>query len=68
MLGTFYEQELQKVSDDVKTQPVFKIARVIRTRKNRNTKELEYLVDFDGYPKRYSQWVSKTEMETPSIL
>ncbi|GFT24568.1 putative uncharacterized transposon-derived protein F54H12.3 [Trichonephila clavipes] len=54
--GTFYPQELQKVSDS----GFYPVEKVIRTRK-RNGKS-EYLVKFQGYPDKFNAWVSDVRM------
>ena len=54
IIGTFYQSELQKVI--VPDDKAYKIEKVIRTRKRRGKKE--YLVKFQGYPKKFNAWVS----------
>ena len=50
--GKFYKQELQKV---VKND-VFKIERILQTRKRRGKRE--YLVKWLGYPDKFNSWVT----------
>ncbi|GFY49331.1 uncharacterized transposon-derived protein F54H12.3 [Trichonephila inaurata madagascariensis] len=64
--GTFYPQELQKVSDS----GFYPVENVIKTRK-RNGKS-EYLVKFQGYPEKFNAWVLnlvniKKSVESPYI-
>ncbi|GFT43868.1 uncharacterized transposon-derived protein F54H12.3 [Trichonephila clavipes] len=54
--GTFYPQELQKVSDS----GFYPVEKVVRTRK-RNGKS-EYLVKFQGYPDKFNAWLSDVRM------
>ena len=54
IIGTFYEKELQKVI--VPDDKLYKIEKVIRTRKRRGKKE--YLVKFQGYPSKFNAWVT----------
>ncbi|GFY69485.1 uncharacterized transposon-derived protein F54H12.3 [Trichonephila inaurata madagascariensis] len=56
--GTFYPQELQKVSDS----GFYPVENVIKTRK-RNGKS-EYLVKFQGYPEKFNAWL----VTVPSFL
>ncbi len=50
--GTFYEEELQKVT---KTDDMYRIERILKTRK-RNGKT-QYFVKWYGYPDKFSSWV-----------
>ena len=49
--GMFYEPELQKV----KAKDVYKIERVIKTRKRKG--KTEYYVKWVGYPDKFNSWV-----------
>ena len=52
--GTFYEQELQKIT---KIDDVFKIEKVLKKRK-RKGKNQEYFVKWMGYPTKFNSWVT----------
>ena len=51
--GTFYEQELQRV---IKSDNLYQIERVVRTRKIGGKKE--YFVKWMGYPDKFNSWVT----------
>jgi len=53
VLGKFYAEELQKVT---KTNDVFDIERVVRTRKRAGV--VEHFVKWVGYPDKFNSWVS----------
>lgn len=53
--GTFYEQELQKITDT----GYYPIERVIKQRK-RNGKT-QFFVKFKGYPEKFNMWVEEIE-------
>jgi hypothetical protein len=55
--GSFYEQELQRV---VKTDRVYKIDKIVRTRRKAGAKE--YFVKWKGYPDKFNSWVKDSEM------
>ena len=57
--GVFYGNELQKV---VKTDDVFKVEKVLKTRTRKRKKE--YLVKFMGYPDKFNQWISSDDVKT----
>ena len=52
--GTFYEQELQKVTDN---QDLFIVEKIIKTRRRKNHPR-EYLVKWRGYPDKFNSWTS----------
>jgi len=54
--GTFYEKELQKVTDS----GYYPVEKVLRERQ-RNGKT-EYFVKFQGYPDKFNDWVSDVKM------
>ena len=54
MSGSFYQQELQRTSQDV-----FRIEKVIR----RDNKKKQALVKWSGYPDKFSSWVPLSELE-----
>ncbi|XP_069102146.1 uncharacterized protein [Argopecten irradians] len=58
--GTFYQSELQKVQKE--EDELWKISKVLKKRK-RNGK-IEYLVQFEGWPKQFNQYVPEEEIKT----
>ena len=50
--GSFYEKEIQRV---VKTDNVFKIEKILSTRKRKGVKE--YFVKWKGYPEKFNSWI-----------
>jgi hypothetical protein len=55
--GTFYDTEVQKV---VKQDEVFKIEKILKTRRRRGAKE--YLVKWKGYPEKFNSWVKEADV------
>lgn len=49
--GTFYKEELQKITDS----GYYPVEKVLKTRKNRG--KTEYFVKFQGYPDKFNAWV-----------
>lgn len=54
--GTFYAQELQKVSP----RETFTIEKIFKKRMRRG--RLEYFVKYKGYPEKFNQWISTTDL------
>ena len=52
--GSFYEQELQKT-----TQEIFRIEKMIR----RDNKRKRALVKWSGYPDQFNSWISLSELK-----
>lgn len=63
VVGTFYENELEKVNKDV-DDALWIIENVIKKRK-RAGKE-EYLVKYEGWPSKFNSWVAKEAVEDVS--
>lgn len=59
--GTFYRQELQKVSEP----DTFEIEDVIQTRRRKGKKE--FLVKWRGYPDSFNSWVAERDMIDTSL-
>ena len=57
--GSFYEKEIQRV---VKTDDVFKIEKVLSTRKRKGVKE--YFVKWKGYPEKFNSWIGESDLTT----
>ena len=59
IIGTFYEQELQKVEDE----DFFRIEKILKKRGiNRRNKEV--LVKWRGYPSKYNSWIKESELHS----
>ena len=58
--GTFYEPELQRISVD--PQGVFKVEKIIHSRKRRGV-EKEYLVRWRHWPPKFDSWVRASELQ-----
>ena len=54
--GTFYKQELQKITDS----GFYPVEKVLKKRK-KNGKQ-EYFVKFQGYPEKFNAWVTDVKM------
>ena len=50
----FYPEEINEVKD----KELYKIEKVLRTRKNPSTKKIEYFVKWYGYPAKFNSWVT----------
>lgn len=49
----FYPEEI----NEVREKDLYKIERVLKTRKNPTTKKVEYFVKWLGYPSKFNSWV-----------
>ena len=49
--GTFYKEELQKITDS----GYYPVEKILKTRKNKG--KIEYFVKFQGYPEKFNAWV-----------
>lgn len=56
--GVFYEQELQKIK---KTDDVYRIEKIIKTRKTR--RGVEYLVKWLGWPDKFNNWILAQDLQ-----
>lgn len=54
--GTFYAQELQKVS----AKEEFTVEKILKKRMRKG--QVEYLVRYRGYPIKFNQWVSSSSI------
>ena len=62
--GTFYEPELQLVTERERKDGLFRIESVVKQRtvkKGRRTIK-EYLIKFQGWPDKYNEWVDEQSM------
>ena len=53
--GAFYEAELQKVKEP-EDDSLFAVESVLKTRRERNGRGVEYLVKWQGYPDKFNSW------------
>lgn len=56
LLGTFYKEELQKVTDS----GYYPIEKILKTRQKNGRKE--YFVKFQDYPEKFNMWVQNVKM------
>ena len=59
IIGTFYEQELQKVED----KDLFRIEKILK-RRGTNRKNKEVFVKWRGYPSKYNSWIKESELHS----
>ena len=57
--GIFYEPELVKV---IKKDEIFLIEKILRKRQRNG--QTEYLVKWQGYPKKFNQWINQSDLKT----
>ena len=57
--GTFYEQELQKVTTD----ELFRVEKVLK-RRGRNRRTRQVLVKWKGYPSKYNSWIRESDLQS----
>ena len=57
-MGTFYEEELQKV---FKHNDTYEIEKILK--KRGKGKNVQYLVKWLGYPNKFNSWVSDSEIK-----
>lgn len=60
ILGTFYEDELQRIRRDA--QPLFRIEKVIRQR----NKGRELFVKWQGWPAKFNSWTAPDSVQKPN--
>ena len=56
IVGSYYQHELQKVA----MPETFEIEEILKTRKDKG--KIQYLVKYKGYPQKFNQWISKSQM------
>ena len=57
--GTFYEQEIQKISES--TEPIYRIEKIIKTKKEKNN--TKYYVKWLGYPDKFNSWIDQKDLK-----
>ena len=63
VIGTFYEQEIQKV-DKLEPEAVWVIEKVIK--KRRKAGKVEYLVKWEGWPDKFNSFVNESAIKSIS--
>ena len=58
IIGSFYEQELQKIDKD--QNALWIVEKILRKRKR--TEKEEYLVKFEGWGDKFNSWVNKEDV------
>lgn len=59
ILGTFYQEELQKVR--VNNDTVYKVEKVLRRRMRNNRREV--LVKWLGWPNKFNSWIMQSHLK-----
>jgi transposase InsO family protein len=59
--GVFYREELQKVKPPA-TSDFWQVDKILKKRKKKGSKEMEYFVKWFGYQDKYNSWVPESHM------
>ena len=57
--GTFYEQEIQKISESA--EPIYRIEKILKKQKTKTT--IKYLVKWLGYPDKFNSWIDEKDLK-----
>jgi transposase InsO family protein len=57
--GTFYEQEIQKISES--TEPIYRIEKIIKKKKEKNI--TKYYVKWLDYPDKFNSWINEQDLK-----
>jgi hypothetical protein len=57
--GTFYEQEIQKISESA--EPIYRIEKIVKKQKTKTT--TKYLVKWLGYPDKFNSWIDEKDLK-----
>ncbi|RWS18111.1 uncharacterized protein B4U80_00885 [Leptotrombidium deliense] len=60
--GTFYEAEVQKVSEPKS----FRLENILERRKRKG--KIEYFVKWLGYPEKFNQWIPSTDIVNTAAM
>ena len=60
--GTFYTEELQKVTDREQNEGVRRIEKVVQRRVKEGKEEEEVLVKYQGWPENYNEWIDSKRL------
>lgn len=60
--GTYYDHELQKVSEFDPETHEFRMEKIVRTRKLKG-KPKEFLVKWEGYPDKFNSWIKASKVK-----
>ena len=56
--GVFYEEELQKITNETN---IFKIDKILRKKKEKG--KIKYFVSWLGYPKQFNSWINSEDLQ-----
>ena len=61
--GTFYPEELQKVTAEEQANTIFRIENVLKRRVNPEAKKKQIFVKYLGWPDKYNAWIDEDQLE-----
>lgn len=65
LTGTFYDTELQLVTNEHIKNATFRIESIVKRRRDPMNKKIkQVLVKYQGWPSHYNQWINESEMHS----